>query len=365
VDASVRGAGKGKLARVCLIPSLGPGGCTVAALPREEEETRKALTAYLRERRLAVVFDNVAGRIGSAVLAKALTEPVWDDRTLGKSESVRYPVRCVWVVTANNPSYSDEIGRRLVPIRLVPQTDRPELREGFKHPELEAWVTANRADLLWSLAVFVRAWQAAGCPAPHARLGSYETWTRVVGGILETVGYTDLLANREEILAAADPDTAAWESFLAAWWETHEDRYVAVRDLLALAEPHGVRVNGDGDRAQSASLGMALGSRRDRFFGVWQVKKGEGSRRREWRLHRPMTPSVTYDTSPSNSLRGGKTISNDAMQITLPRYTPGKEVAEVSEGVMSHADALALTWGRVVEAEERLEREAIQAEAAA
>ncbi len=254
VDASVRGAGKGKLARACLIPSLGPNGCTVASLPREEEETRKALTAYLSERRLAVMFDNVSGRINSSVLAKALTEPVWDDRTLGKSESVRYPIRCVWAITANNATYSDEIGRRLVPVRLVPQTARPELREGFKHSDLEAWITAHRADLVWALAVFVRAWQATGCPGTLARLGSYEAWVRVVGGILETAGYSGFLANREEILAAADPETATWAASTAAWWESHRDRLVPVRDLLNLAEAHGVPVNGEGERAQATSL---------------------------------------------------------------------------------------------------------------
>jgi hypothetical protein len=357
-EASVRGAGKGKLVNALLTPALGPRGWTSAALPREEEELRKALTAYLTERRAAVVFENVNHPVRSAVLAKALTDTTWDDRILGRSESVRAPVRCTWVLTGNNPSYSDEIARRLVPIRLVPQTDRPELRRGFRHPELEPWIAAHRADLLWSLAVFVRAWQAAGCPpAPGPMLGSYEAWTRVIGGILAIAGYRGFLENREGILAAADPDTATWTAFLGAWWERQEGRLVSVAELLPIADAHGVRVNGDTERAQTASLGMALGSRRDRFFGRFQIRRGEGSARRQWFLSRPMTPSDTSDTSYPAHLRVTRARADDSA---------GLEVSEVSEGVMVAPDLkLDRAWQKVRGDEDLLEREAIRAEGAA
>src|SRR5207244_6725322 len=142
--------------------------------------------------------DNVPAAVNSPVLSKALTDRLWDDRILGRSECARALVRCTWAATANNPSYSDEIARRIVPIRLIPQVDRPELLTGFRHPELESWVNAHRGDLLWSLCVFVRAWQAGGSRPPKVGLlGSYEAWSRVVGGMLEAAGYTDVLGNRE------------------------------------------------------------------------------------------------------------------------------------------------------------------------
>lgn len=329
IGAPARGAGKGKIAKVCLLPSLGPGGWVEAAMPRDDEELRKALTAFLGERRGGVLFDNVKHPIRSAVLAKALTGTTWDDRILGKSEGVRSPIRCAWILTANNPTVSDEIARRIVPIRLVPQTDRPENRSDFRHPELEAWAMAHRGDLLWSLAVFVRAWQAAGCPTPAVRpLGSYEAWTRVVGGVLQVAGYTDFLANREEILEASDPETTTWEVFTAVWWEQFTDRLVAVRELLPAAETAGVAVNGDSERAQTASLGMSLGKRRDRFFGTYQVRQGAGRARREWRLNHFVTPCDTYDTYDPTHLRvahacaGARAVGNG-----------GLEVSQVSQGV--------------------------------
>lgn len=359
IEAPVRGAGKGKVAKVCLLPSLGPGGWVEAAMPREDEELRKALTAFLGERRGGVLFDNVRGAVRSPVLAKAVTGTSWDDRLLGKSEGVRSPIRCVWVMTANNPAVSDEIARRIVPIRLVPLTDRPENRTGFRHPEIETWAATHRADLLWSLAVFVRAWLASGEPAPAVRpLGSFEAWTRVVGGVLEVAGYTGFLANRDEILEAADPDTAAWEGFAAAWWEQFTDRLVAVRELLGVAEMQGVSVNGETERAQTASLGRALGARRDRFFGPYQIRRGEGRARREWQLRYLVTRGDTYDTSNPTLLRiararAGENAGSDVTHVS-PRVTAGDPPPP-----LQHA------WDLVEEAEGRVERAAIQQEGSA
>jgi hypothetical protein len=50
-------------------------------------------------------------------VAAALTAPYWEDRVLGKSEMVRFPIRCVWIATGNNPQFSNEIARRMVRIR--------------------------------------------------------------------------------------------------------------------------------------------------------------------------------------------------------------------------------------------------------
>jgi hypothetical protein len=343
VEAALRGAGKGKLVAACLTPTVGPGGWTMAALAREDEEIRKALTAYFSERRAAIVFDNVAGLVRSPVLAKALTDSVWDDRRLGHSESVRYPVRCVFAMTANNPSLSDEIVRRAVPIRLVPQTDRPELRDGFRHPELEAHVAAHRADLFWALAVFVRAWQAAGCPAFSGHpFGSFEAWTRVVGGILEHAGYPDFLANREDLVTAADPDTENWGAFATAWWDRFGEAWVLVSELVPLAEDQGVRVNGESDKARTSSLGMALGARRDRYYGGLQITKGHGANRRAWKVKQGSThdTSDTSDTLDPTLLRVARTQA----PARARSVRSGLEVSEVSE-VSAGANAAGVILG--------------------
>jgi hypothetical protein len=355
VEASIRGSGKGKLVTAALTPSMGPRGWTVATLPPEDDELRKAITAYLAEGRAGVLFDNITHPVRSGVLAKALTDMIWDDRLLGHSASVRLPVRCTWVLTGNNPSYSEEIGRRVVPVRLVPQTDRPEARRNFHHQELESWVGEHRADLLWGLAVFVRAWQAAARPLPSCPvLGSYEAWTRVVGGILQVAGYAGFLANREGLLAASDPETANWKAFLAAWWEQHGSRLISISDMVPMAKANGVRVGGNTDFAQATSLGLALGSRRDRFFGPYQVQQGTGRARRQWFLQEAVTPGATYDTSP---------LDNPGMRRARAEESAGIDVSQVARGVTDHPErSVEVAWELVDTAERTMERDAIQSE---
>jgi hypothetical protein len=108
------------------------------------------ITAKLRQLPVLLLIDNLRQELDSAALAAALTAPAWEDRLLGASDMIRLPVRCAWVATANNPTVSHEIARRLVRIRLDARTDQPWRRDGFRHPDLMVWVRSNRARLVSS-----------------------------------------------------------------------------------------------------------------------------------------------------------------------------------------------------------------------
>ena len=77
-------------------------------------------------------------------MCSVLTQESWRDRILGKTGTATVPTNTTWIATGNNPEFSNEMMRRLVRIRLAPQTDRPWQRSGFRHPDLIAWVRANR-----------------------------------------------------------------------------------------------------------------------------------------------------------------------------------------------------------------------------
>lgn len=296
IEASIPGSGKGLLLRSVLTPTLGPHGWANTSLPDNVEEVRKAITAYLRESRGGIVFDNVGRSIRHGPLAKALTDyPTWDDRLLGQSQGLHLPVRCVWAYTANNPSLSDEIARRVVPIRLTPEDDQPESRVGFRHSDLTAWVTENRAPLVWALHVLTRNWVVRGCPGPTMAppFGSYESWRTVVGGILEAAGYAHFLANRASVTADADVDTVRWEDLLMAWYGRHGSAYVSTKELLPLAEEYDLPIFGDSDRAKAQSLGNQLHGRRDRYFGAFRIAKGDGAWRRKWRVEKKVETGST------------------------------------------------------------------------
>ena len=145
---------------------------------RDEDEWRKRLTAKLREIPSILLIDNLRRQLDASSVAAALTAPFWEDRVLGKSEMVRFPIRCVWIATGNNPQFSNEIARRMVRIRLDPHEDQPWLREGFRHPNLLAWVWQNRARLVAACLTLGRAWIAAGMPRHQKTIGSFEGWAR-------------------------------------------------------------------------------------------------------------------------------------------------------------------------------------------
>jgi len=285
IEASSPGSGKGLLADVLLMPALGRQ-VGVIPPPRDDDELRKGITGRLREGAAAILFDNVTF-LGSPVLAAALTATVWDDRILGKSETIRLPVQCAWVATSNNATLTTEVARRSIRIRLDPKMDRPWLRTEFRHPELRTWAAEHRAELIWAAAVLVRSWLAAGRPKPSCRpLGSYESWTRVLGGILETAGIPGFLSNIEEFYEAADTEGAVWRQFVALWWERFEDKPVTTADLFPLAvEMDSFELGNGSDRAQKTAFGKRLAKQRDRVIGDYCITfAGINHHARTWRL---------------------------------------------------------------------------------
>jgi len=210
--ASTPGTGKSKLPETLL--AVVTGTRTAATpLPGSEEERRKAITAALRDDGRHLFFDNVDGQLRSGVLSMLLTSSVWSDRILGSSVTTTVPVRAVPVVTGNGAQLRGDLTRRAYYVELDAGLARPWLRDGFTYPNLMEHVLDNRAELVHAVLVLGRAWFAAGRPAPTCpRLGSYEAWRTVVGGVLEHAGIEGFLANAQERID--DPDVAEWEAFV-------------------------------------------------------------------------------------------------------------------------------------------------------
>ena len=151
-----------------------------------------------------------------------------EDRLLGVSQTVVLPVRCTLAATANNPTLSDEMARRTARIRLDAGVEFPENRKGFRHTDLLAWARANRGDLIWASLTLARAWICAGRPTDGvAPLGGFESWSRVMGGILEVAGIEGFLGNVAEL--RAETADATQGDFLHAVFEDRGDHEWAAR----------------------------------------------------------------------------------------------------------------------------------------
>ncbi len=86
----------------------------------------------------------------------------------------------------------------------MPMSNARGSAAGFRHPDLNTWVRANRARLVAACLTLCQAWIAAGRPRGQRSIGSYENWAGVIGGILETAGIDGFLGNIEEMMAASD-----------------------------------------------------------------------------------------------------------------------------------------------------------------
>jgi hypothetical protein len=267
IEASGQGSGKGLLAKVLLSISC-DSNVGIIPPPRDDEEVRKAITARLIEGRSAVLIDNIT-RLDSPVLSAALTADIWDDRLLGKNKTVRLPISWIWAATGNNAIVSTDIARRSIRIRLTPQEEKPWLRHNFKHKNLIAWTKSRRSRLIWSALTLIQSWISAGRPeADITPLGSFEDWTRVMGGILKHAEIPGFLGNIVEFYDTADTESGIWREFVNEWWEVWEDKKVKISDLFQIAEKIDGFDLGKGatERAQKTALGMKLKKMRDRIF---------------------------------------------------------------------------------------------------
>lgn len=236
---------------------------------RDEDEWRKRLTAKIRSGAAFALIDNLRRELDSAAVSSIITSTIWEDRILGSSEVARTPVRCGWAATGNNPRVSTEISRRTIRIRLDARLDRPWLRSGFRHADLRTWTVENRGLLCWAALTLVKAWILKGRPQGKQTLGMFEKWAAVIGGILDVAGIPGFLANASEFYEGADAEGAAWRGFLTAWWDKHQDKSVAVRELWQIVTTDDLLDLGDkGDQSQRIRLGKLLGQRRDRIFDL-------------------------------------------------------------------------------------------------
>ena len=269
VEAPTPGTGKTLLVDLLLWPALGHPAPKMAE-GRDEDEWRKRITAKLLASAPAVCLDNLRRPLDSSAVASAVTATLYEDRILGRSETEAVPVRCLWAATGNNPRLSLEMARRTVRIRLDARTEEPWLRTGFRTPDIYAWAREHRGRLIAAALTLGQGWIVAGRPgAKTPTLGMFESWTRVLAGVLSVAGVDGFLSNLSQFYEDADLDGAEIRAFLAAWWLAHRDAPVKTADLLTLdALPGRVTDGGHGaeDRGRSTRLGKLLSSLRDRPF---------------------------------------------------------------------------------------------------
>jgi putative DNA primase/helicase len=240
VDATTPGTGKTLCVRTVALAATGrdPSFCSV---PASEEEWRKRILALAIAGDPVILLDNVEQMLASASLALALTSTTFRDRVLGATKWVSAPLNTTFFATGNGLSFSGDLSRRAVPIRLNARTENPENRSGFKHKDLIAHVKKNVPSLVAAGLTLLRAYFVAGRPAHGAtRMGSFEAWDDTVRGAVIWAGMADPCEGREAVRRENDRDRDALRALLAAWDRLFGDTPVTASDVAHAA-------NGDAD----------------------------------------------------------------------------------------------------------------------
>jgi hypothetical protein len=224
VDANVRAAGKGLLLD-CISRIVTGERFTIATYTADEDELRKRITSLVLAGDRLVLFDNLEGRFGNAVLDAALTGTAWKDRVLGVNRMAEAPLYMTWYATGNNVAIAADTARRVCHVRLESPEERPEERQDFRHPDLLAWVGANRARLLAAALTILRGYCAAGRPDQKLPAwGSFEGWSALVRSAVVWVGLPDPGKTRLLLQEQADVAAESMAVLLSCWEQLDPDR---------------------------------------------------------------------------------------------------------------------------------------------
>lgn len=358
VDGLQMGVGKNLLADSILTVYTGQPARPMNFVD-EAEELRKQITAAFRTGQEFFVFDE-AHTLDGAPLAQALTAHTWQDRILGVSHMAEFPNRVTWISLGNQVHVKGDITRRVYRIALQPTYDNPQDRpsSAFRHPgqsglDLGAWTRANRRDLMTAILTLVRAWFAAGQPYTRrgSSFGSFETWERYAGGIVQVAGLTGFLDNIKAWRSESDFDSQYWLGHMTWLLETFGDKAFRTADVraTALTDPQSYlappRLDDPGEKTYGKALGEAYSRLKGRRYEGHRIERAGHAHGHVtvWRVYGPEGESIEVPEppAPDDPNEHGEARGPDAADIDGPEeIEDAAEPAEVP--ATASADVLTL-----------------------
>jgi hypothetical protein len=282
VRSTTPGSGKGLM--IDTLSTIGTG-MPAPRFPqvREDDEERKRLFAIAMAGENCVHIDNVTVPVGSPSLNMVVTARRISDRVLGKSETPTCPWNCVLFFSGNNMCFRGDFARRVIPIDLDPQMERPEERTGFLHPDPVAWARKERPKLLTAALTILTAHAAAGRPQTEASaFGSFEEWSTIVRAALLWIGEGDPCEGRKDITTESDPNLELLRRILTCWDLCYGDSPKTLSEVKDNIHKHAQHVGPDSTRNKWNDLLDALCACDPRSDGKTVNARLLGHRFRGW-----------------------------------------------------------------------------------
>jgi hypothetical protein len=310
ITASGPGSGKSYLA--ALIAKFATAGEPHnVSYPRTSEEATKAVLASLLQAPAVILFDDMdRDWEPHGSINRMLTSQTISDRLLGGNKSATVSTQCLVMGTGNNVEPQRDLRRRVISIRLAPQTASPALLS-YKGRPLEA-VVANRDRYVADALTIIQGWMRAGSPrSPAFPIASYgDAWSDLCRQPLLWLGLPDPAVSLQEQLRCSPDDDQLLE-LLTAWHALYREQSVTVRKLLDNLGSTGAKrlreaiedlpVAG-AQGVNRSSFGWYLKKKLGRIVGSFKLEQGSLLERTSWRV-----VTVSDQTSPAfASFEGGE-----------------------------------------------------------
>lgn len=304
IDANQPGTGKGLL---CSVLSMIAYGQEVEISPGNvgPDEIRKRLFAVAAQGTRLHVLDNVEYKVFSPELSAWLTASTYSDRKLQESATYSFPNTLILIATGNNIRIGGDIARRTVLIRLVSSHARPEERDDFRYTHIIPHVRSRRHKILKALYTIAAAWLRRGRTVPEnsPKMGSFQEWADFSSGMLDVVGATGLLENRN-MLRIRDQDADDCEIMLARGYEAFHNQLFTAKELASVLEPDEVPccLNSSSCRSFTKRMGRLLARIEGRAFGEEELTVHAVQERNHTKQYRIDTKSETTPTTDGKDI---------------------------------------------------------------
>lgn len=301
LDAPTPGSGKTLAAQALGALVLGRRcPATVGVNFGDEDEVRKLLVADALAGNDVLLLDNLHGHLSSAALEGLITAGALRGRVLGGSQVFEGTIRNTVLLTSNNASFSRDLARRFIRVRIDHGVESPQSLE-FRFCPVERALT-ERLSVAHAVMVVVAGYFAAGSPAVGRGDAGFPEWNRLVrqtvlwvrrDGLANDAGIGDLGDPAHFLMEEAgrsDPDSEALALLLDGLRQKFGSEWFRVREVVAWLSLGGGEANlmvrealellmpGRGAGVTSGSLGNVLKFRLDRPACGLVLRRGDGGK---------------------------------------------------------------------------------------
>jgi hypothetical protein len=255
-SANAEGAGKTLLLSFGMVAKLGyvPTG----SAPEKEEEMRKLLDSAAHNAVPIIFFDNLKNHLSSAEIEAFITSAIRSYRMLGTTNTSEANNVSTVYITANFATYSPDLRRRLLAIELFLEEARAEERciKNFLDEDALIEMRPRLLSIFWT---FIKNWHSSGEGRSSKMLPSFEQWSNIVGGIVESAGFCSP-CQLASLKTGGDTETRDMEILVSKMPDDADFRF---SELMELARDNHlfqrlIPSEYDMDKEQSSKMGKLV-----------------------------------------------------------------------------------------------------------